>query len=315
VTKYIDGNEESVTGNIPDWSFECKVAATLTGFISFREKQIFLEVVEGTPFHGGLYNLKRLLKDSNFIKSLPDIAMSDQYGNPANKIEFTDYENRVWHLNPTTLRYANNACNVLRLFGGAIANLNVYEIGGGYGGESKIFQDVWKKSSNKISWNIFDLESSYGIITKWLSTFGYSTKFLNIKDLFNISNNALVISCGALSEMRGSLLQNYIEKVVLKARYGYLITNFETHSKPFGGYSTNEFINYLKSNGKADVIELDAGSWLSYFDFKAGSKLIIFGHGHLRNISGRNFKDIIFYKLIEKLRAIEFKLTRAWLDN
>ena len=65
--KYADGNQESVTANIPTWGIECQRAAQDDEFFKiFRRSEIFLQVIEGTSLIGGLSNLRRLLKDSNF---------------------------------------------------------------------------------------------------------------------------------------------------------------------------------------------------------------------------------------------------------
>jgi hypothetical protein len=309
--KYFDDNKESVTANIPCWVRDSLKAGEDDEFFrTFRRSQIFLEVIEGTTINGGLWNLKRLLKDNNFLVSINEISKSEFFGSPLNLIEFSTKDGLAHHLNPTTIRYANNACNILSFFGNKILDLEVYEIGGGYGGECKVFQDISRSVFSKsISWNIYDLPSSKSLITKWLANFGYRINFKEINE--KISSNSLVISCGALSEMRGDLLREYVYNVVLKCNYGYFITNFETHSKPFGGWSTNEFIKYLKKNGKNDVQLLDARSWLSHYDFDVGTRLIIFGTSSISN--RKSVLDIFIYKIITKIRGIERRITQIWL--
>lgn len=311
--KYADGNQESVTANIPTWGIECQRAAQDDEFFKiFRRSEIFLQVIEGTSLIGGLSNLRRLLKDSNFLSSLKEIQKSDYFGGPLNLIEFFDADGFQAYLTPTTIRYANNACNVLTLFGKQIFENEIYEIGGGYGGECKVFKDISLSIfGNDISWHIYDLPSSTSIITKWLGIFGYNVKFEDISQNKDILPNSFVISCGALSEIRGDLLKAYIDDVVLRATYGYFITNFDSHSKPFGGWSTDEFISYLRKNGKADIRELDARTWLSYYDFDAGSRLIVFGAKSISNKT--QIRDYVIYKIIAKIRGLERRIVRWWL--
>lgn len=314
--RYVDGNEETVTANIPSWSSDCQRAAYDTGFFQvFRRSKTFLHVVEGTPYVGGLWNLRRLSKDNNFLKAAALISGSDHFGSPLNAIPWNSQDGSVHYLTPTTLRYANNACNAIKFFGKQIFNIEVYEIGGGYGGECKVFKDVSMSCANTdVRWNIYDLPSSTALITKWLANFGYTATFLDVDRDTEISPNSLVLSCGALSEMRGELLKAYVDKIVLNARYGYFITNFDTHSKPFGGWSTEEFIKYLRLNGKLDVQELDAASYLSYFDLEAGSRLITFGAD---NISSKScpLGDRVAYRVISKIRGLERRIVDRWMST
>ena len=233
--------------------------------------------------------MRTIIKNKYFLKTLPKIVKSDLYGCPEELIKF-NINAKKYFISPTTIRYSKNSLNLINFFTKEIFNSNIFEIGGGYGGEAKIFYDFASIFNNgkEIKWNIFDLPSSYKLIKKYLNIFNYTTTILSIDKKNFIPKNSLAISCGALSEMRGDLLKNYIDKVVLPCKMGYFLTNFESHSKPYGGMSTNEFINYLKINGKTDVIELDNRIYLSYFDYMAKSKLIVFG------ITNKNFKPILF---------------------
>ena len=77
--------------------------------------------------------------------------------------------------------------------------------------------------------------------------------------------------------MRGDILDAYIDLVVKPAAHGYFITNFESHSQPYGGMTTDQFRSRLKDLGKFDVKELSAKKYLSYFYYQAGTSLIVFG--------------------------------------
>lgn len=161
------------------------------------------------------------------------------------------------------------------------SRLTISEIGGGYGGEAKVFFDLRHKLNNIkfISYEIYDLKSSIQLITKFLKEFGYSVKFKYLNDSkhykIKADSKKLVISNAALSEMWGDLLNSYLKEVVYKADYGYFIVNFDTHSKPYGGISNQDFFDLLKKNGK-NPIWLNADNFLTSFD-KGVSKLIIFG--------------------------------------
>ena len=254
------------------------------GFKFFRRHPVMLSGVEGTNYISLLQNIDFLRENSTHYvtKSLNLISQSDLVGAPLKAYTF-QVNGQPIAINPTTARYAKNWANIIDCFGfeTIFKSTKISEIGGGYGGESKVFFDIanTNKSLSGIGeYEIYDLVSSQKLIRRFLKEFGYSIKFNKLKANNQIKKNFshLVISNGALSEMRGELLNAYINEVVLNANYGYFIVNFDTHSKPFkGGISNDEFFNILKKNGKYPRW-LDESMFLTAFD-KGVSKLIIFG--------------------------------------
>ena len=112
--------------------------------------------------------------------------------------------------------------------------------------------------------------------------------------------------------MWGNLLDDYLEKVVRKASYGYFMTNFETHSSPYGGITTKNFLDRLKSFGKLDAVELNPANYLSYFDKKAGTRLIVFG----ADLSGNNSSKVYnsyFINIIEKTHNLLSHLINKYI--
>lgn len=202
-----------------------------------------MRVVEGSPREAGYWNLKRLLENEIFVSVLPLLQLSDAVGLPSNLISF-DAVGNSFSLSATTIRYANNAINILNLFGlemfrGGI----IHDVGGGYGGEATVFNHFSKSLLNldlADRWYIYDLPSSYALIDKFCHQFGYLVTIKNNTEA--VGEIDLVISNGALSEMWGDTLDKYIENVVAPARCGYFMTNFESHSLPNGGISTTQFI-------------------------------------------------------------------------
>lgn len=296
----------SVSAKQNDWIQACMLAAKDDGYFrSFRSYSAFQRVVEGTPKSGGVWNLKRLLSDKLFVDLIPVIQSSDTIGLPLNMIDVhlplsksNVSKERAYSLSPTTIRYANNAINCMKLFGKDVFNggTDIYEIGSGYGGECKIFNDfstyLFKKTLGK-NWHIFDLKSSEGIIKRFLSVFGYKAKFKALESIkIKSGSDSLAISNAAFSEMNGSLLDDYFDNVIAKCGMGYFITNFESQSAPYGGWKTDDFIERLKKAGKTDVLVLPTKDYLSLFDSQAGSKIIIFGYKSLPDQltpSGREF--------------------------
>jgi len=281
--KFIDGNEMSTSANVREWIDSCQLGGNDDLFFQrFRSSPAFLQIVEGSPKVSAVWNLKRLLKNEYFLNALSLICTSDYAGCPVNQVLIKDEkESLIRSVNPTTLRYANNAANCIDIFGRNIFSddLNIYEIGAGYGGECKIFNDYAMSIYSKplSNWSVFDLPSSFSLIKKFLNRFGYKAGFQSLDDVSGSDRLSLVMSNAALSEMRGALLEKYMNNCVSHASHGYFITNFDTHSKPYGGWSTTEFLGILHDMGKDDARELDTLSYLSHFDMIAGSRLIVFG--------------------------------------
>ena len=224
------------------------------GFKFFRRHPIILSGVEGTNYVSLLQNID-FLRDNQthyVTKSLNLICQSDLVGAPLRTHTFK-VNSKLTAINPTTARYTKNWANIIDCFGfeTIFQSAKITEIGAGYGGETKVFFDI-AKSNKTLSligeYEIYDLVSSQKLITRFLKEFGYSVKFNKLKTNNQAKKNIkhLAISNGALSEMRGELLNAYINEVVLNANYGYFIVNFDTHSKPFkGGISNDEFFNIL----------------------------------------------------------------------
>ena len=320
ITEGLINMNDSVSAKETDWVQSCEDAAQNDEFFkTFRSSKAFQRVIEGTPRVGGIWNLKRLLKDKNFLKTLPLLQKSDIIGLPLNTIQFK-FNEKSYNLSPTTIRYANNASNCVSFFGKDIflGNTDIFEIGAGYGGEFKVFNDYSVALFNKkldTKWHIYDLPSSIAVIKKFLSHFNYLPNFNELKkDSTEKNSNSLVISNGAFSEMTGSLLDEYFEAVISPAKYGYFISNFEIQSEPFGGWNTKKFIMRLKKCGKNDVAILPAEKYLSYFDQQAGSKLIVFGHTALKDDKSK-IKDIIIIKFIEFLDSCEDFFKNKFLKN
>ena len=317
-------HKSSVTHSESDWEFNTLRAANDSDYFHmFRSTPTFRRVVEGTTYLDGLMLLKRNLRRPLFGLVIQEIAKSEFYGSPHDLVEL-HYRGSTYLLSPTTLRYVNNTLNMYEIFGPNIFNLHIIEVGAGYGGEQKIFFDFARHISTDHlpSYQIYDLPTSIPLIEKYLALYGLKPQIGNYEVLENSSiflteisgeENILVISNGALSEMRGKVLDVYLETIVRKAKYGYFITNFETHSKPFpGGISTSEFVKRLSDFGK-DVKVMSASKYLSPGDAASGSRLIVFGDLRLDRIIQNSSFDITRYKLLKPWTKIQQLITSFML--
>lgn len=132
----------SVTGSDPDWRAVLVRAAEDDDFFRvFRGDRVFARVVEGTPKIAGQLLARRLMETDFFPQIIPKISAGDQVGSPDRSVRLKIAQN-TYYLSPTVLRYCLNLKNMLEIFGLSLFDVPVYEIGGGYGGERKVFRDV-----------------------------------------------------------------------------------------------------------------------------------------------------------------------------
>lgn len=309
-----------------DWHKACQNAAANTD--NFRATPEFQYIVEGTRLRCGRYHLKKIIKNPHFISVVNDLDKMDLFGlsfrnNGYKKvvsfklIDSDDKKTKTYQLTPTALRYARNSLNLIKLFGEKILNsINVYEVGGGYGGDLKTFDCITTKLGIPInSWNIYDLETSEDLLKQ--SCKNVKTKVNYIFNYPNspISTNSknLFFSCGAISEMNGKTLHSYLENVVLQCEYGYILANFDSHSKPYDGISTDDFISYLKKNGKQNVQEICPLEFFTPYDTHfGGTRLIIFGADKLYKKPSKSLA-IMRYKLAS-LKSRIANSYRAFFD-
>lgn len=123
-------------------------------------------------------------------------------------------------LSPTTLRYLKVASDLKLLFGNNLGY--VAEIGGGYGGQTLVNDQLLNVTCAKI----FDLPIVNKLIDRYLNSHllngAYETTFIN-KELQ--TKYDLVISNYAFSELPMELQKVYIRKVVAQSSRGYLTMN------------------------------------------------------------------------------------------
>ena len=165
--------------------------------------------------------------------AIDTVLSSDNIGNP---IKFK-YENYSKPLSPSTLRYLKVASDLKILFGSDLGE--VVEIGCGYGGQTLVNDQLL----NVKSASLLDLPFVNNLINRYLNNHllkgAYHTNVINnlIPKYYD-----LAISNYAFSELPKKLQLVYIEKVLSKAKRGYITMNSGLGNK--------------RSNGKLSLDEL-----------------------------------------------------------
>ena len=141
---------------------------------------------------------------------------NDSVGSPRSYM-YPEFEK----ISPTTLRYIAVALDINKEMD--IKRIHkIVEIGAGYGGQAAILD----KFIPNLEYFIFDLPLVQKLIDKYLSSLGMRNfTHLSLADSMENREFDLVISNYAFSELPRNLQIEYLERVLLKSKNGYLIMN------------------------------------------------------------------------------------------
>ncbi len=228
----------SITDTIQYRDFCKKAATSHKVFSKFRQNPEYSIIVENVTREQGaayLYYIKKHMSDFGIYKD--KFQMSDQLGSP--KME--DYgEDGIW--SPTTLRYVKVLVELEEYFGN-MEGFTVCEIGGGYGGQCKIFSDKYKFNE----YEIFDLDVVHELTYKFCSYF-------NCKPIMFVSGDNtingdfqydLLISNYAFSELSRKEQTTYL-RTIDRCKRGYITYNNISQAHGVDSMSIDEFKGYIQ---------------------------------------------------------------------
>jgi putative sugar O-methyltransferase len=159
----------------------------------------------------------------------------DQVGKPR-KFRFKPYGT----FSPTLLRYLKVYLDLEKFFG-SLRNLNIVEIGIGFGGQASLIRLL----SKPLSYTLYDIPPVLGLAQKFIEEIEASGNFTFLDGRNpEPSDPDLVISNYAFSELNRELQDQYLQNVVLKSARGYITWN-NLSEKTLGGYSLAELIRLI----------------------------------------------------------------------
>lgn len=187
-------------------------------FKTFKLHPHYRAVLEHVSAAQGAEYLRVIAEDSpDLRKRIDNFKINDLVGSPI----VASYP-EVGAISPTTLRYLNVASNIRNIFGD-LSGATVAEIGVGYGGQLLVLDQIYKFHR----YDLFDLFAVLELASRYLENHilnsSYRTSTLNQSDGSAVYD--LVISNYAFSEFPYPLQRKYLEKVISKARRGYLTMN------------------------------------------------------------------------------------------
>jgi phospholipid N-methyltransferase len=182
----------------------------------FRRVYDYREILEHVDYSLGREYIEHAnLNDPQVWSSLIEFKRNDLLGKPR-----TFYFEEIGRISPTTLRYIAVATDIRREFGNSKLT-RIVEIGGGYGGQAAILRrlNMWEE------YFIFDLPEVQDLIQRYLSFIGIGKIDFPKINTANSHEYDLVISNYAFSELPRKIQDDYLEKVILKARRGFMLMN------------------------------------------------------------------------------------------
>jgi putative sugar O-methyltransferase len=209
-------------------------------FQNFKSHPIFNEIYEHvSKSHGKEYLDCIIENDKNLLDKIDKFLENDKIGNPK-KYYYKEIDRLI---SPTTLRYIKVASDIKKIFADKIDN--IVEVGCGYGGQYLILD----KYINIRNYLLIDLYEVTKFIEKYLECYvlnsSYETKTIN--KISHESSWDLVISNYAFSELPAETQYNYINKILLKSKNGYMTMNsgLETSAFKTNHLSLKEITNLM----------------------------------------------------------------------
>jgi len=206
-----------------DYVRTCQVAVENEEVFSvFKSTPAFQTILEHVPVQLGQSYITNVANNNpKLLKNLQQFADgNDSVGTPlVHKID----NNFNVVMSPTTARYIKVLSDLRTAFG-SLQGYNIVEIGGGYGGLCKVIS----LEEDFANYYDVDLDEPLALAAKYASTTGINNfNPVKIEDLEKLENVEidLVISNYAFSECNYETQDVYIDKILSKAKRGYLTHN------------------------------------------------------------------------------------------
>lgn len=192
-------------------------------FQNFRRDFDYREILEHVDYWTGKRYLDRIKSLGFSAQDLIELAIrNDKVGNPR-KYKYTNLP----PVSPTSLRYLSVACELISHFE-SLDDLNIVEIGAGYGGQYSILSHMF----NIKSYAIYDLPDAQVLINEFLLRTG-TRRMPEMKDITKIEEESfdLVISNYAFSELPIIIQEEYLDLILINCNRGYMIMNSGMQNK------------------------------------------------------------------------------------
>jgi hypothetical protein len=207
-------------------------------FSSFRRNPAYNKIVELLTEEQGAGFLKEIELNVDSISEIEKFKKNDLFGYP----RVYGYP-VVGDISPTTLMYIKIIFELENIFG-ALDGFEIVEVGVGYGGQARIINEKF----NIRSYSLLDLDGPLALASKYLGNFEIQSD-LFFETIGEISEKKydLFISNFAFTELRRSIQEEYLYKIILHSKRGYLIYN-DINPEEFNSFKKEELLNLIPNS-------------------------------------------------------------------
>lgn len=191
-------------------------------FERFRREPAIVRAIEHVSFWEGQVHLDSILSCRGCAREvyLGLAKKNDQVGSPV-KYEYSPYG---WY-SPKTLEYVRIAHELTHIFG-ALADCEIFEIGGGYGGQALVLAGLFSLRR----YTILDLPDVLALQRRYHAAQGLTdVTYLSAPDQVRsraVRPSHLLISNFAFAECRKDVQEAYLIDILAHAERGYMACNF-----------------------------------------------------------------------------------------
>jgi len=208
-------------------------------FKRFRSSRIMVEALDHVSIDQGKDYISEILKNGIWQDDFSRVLLHiDSLGKPR-KYRFTPYGT----FSPTLLRYLKVYVEIKNHFG-SLENLNIVEIGIGFGGQASLIKMLDKPAS----YTFYDIPPVLELTRRFIGELQLSEecKYIDGRNPVE-SNSDLVISNYAFSELNLELQNEYLSKVIMASPRGYITWN-SLSADQLGGYSLADLIRLIPNS-------------------------------------------------------------------
>lgn len=201
-------------------------------FNNFKRNPIYNIILEHVSEKEGSEYLEVISRDPDILAAINDFKPNDNYGNP----RMSEYPN-IGIISPSTLRYIKVLVDIKTHFK-TVDNLNICEIGIGYGGQCRVINAYYKPAT----YCLVDIQPALALAQRFLDNYILHS-VLSYKTMNELGQGDydLVLSNYAFTELPRTIQDVYLSKVILNSKRGYITYN-EIAPKEFNSYKPDELI-------------------------------------------------------------------------
>lgn len=226
----------------------CEIASLNPNeFQNFKRSPLYRCILEHATEKQGAEYLNYICKNYQFLTPyLNKFKENDQIGSPVT-FEYPGFG----FFSPTTLQYVRILGDLKSKFG-STSNLKIIEIGGGYGGQCKILNDL----DGFTAYTIVDLRGPLQLAQKYLKAHNIDNVSFSLpEEVEKPGNYDLIISNFAFSEIDRKEQIEYLNKLIKKIPMGYMIINFINPLFKIDTMSIDEILYFLEEENRNFLLE------------------------------------------------------------